>query len=102
MSSLTNLLFSLLLSCFPLTTSENEITGTVVSVLDGNTLEVFADDKERYQIVLLGIDCPEPGQEYGPESAAFVRKKMLGSEVVVKLHGKDRSKNYIGVVLLRD
>ena len=81
---------------------ENQIRGNVVTVFDGNTLEVSAGDNDRYRIVLLGIDCPELGQEYGHEAASLLRKMMLGNEVLVKLHGKDRSKNYIGVVLLKD
>ena len=56
----------------------------------------------RYQIVLRGIDCPELSHKYSQEAASFVKKKMAGGEVVVKLYGKDRSKNYIGVVLLKD
>jgi micrococcal nuclease len=99
---MTKSLYYFLIFLFPLTTSENEMRGTVVAVFDGNSLEVSVDDDERYRIVLLGIDCPELGQEYGEDAASFVQKKMLGSEVLVKLHGKDRSKNYIGVVLLED
>ncbi|MEX2233484.1 MAG: thermonuclease family protein [Cyclobacteriaceae bacterium] len=37
--------------------------------------------------------------EFGPEAKAFLEKYLLRKQVVVKNHGKDRLKNYIGVVL---
>ena len=80
--------------------ADHGMTGKVVGVTDGNSLEVVHDN-ERYRIVLLGIDCPELSQPFGGEAAGFTRKRMLGREVVVRLYGKDRLKNYIGVVLLK-
>lgn len=99
---MTNLFYLSVIVCCALTIPGNEIRGKVAAVIDGNTLEVISDDKERYQVVLLGIDCPELGQPYGEEAASLLRKTLLGQEVIVELYGKDRSKNYIGVVLSKD
>ena len=52
----------LLLLCAPLATAN--FTGPVVSVLDGDTIEVLHNTYPEC-IQLSGIDCPEKGQPYG-------------------------------------
>jgi endonuclease YncB( thermonuclease family) len=51
-----------------------------VTVLDDNTLGMSLSDR------FSGIDCPELSHKYGQEAASFVKEKMAGSEVVVKLY----------------
>ena len=41
-----------------------DFTAPVVSVLDGDTIEVLHNNKAE-RIRLNGIDCPEKGQAYG-------------------------------------
>jgi endonuclease YncB( thermonuclease family) len=41
-----------------------DFTGPVVSVLDGDTIEVLHHQHSE-RIRLSGIDCPEKGQAYG-------------------------------------
>lgn len=79
-----------------------QIEGTVTSVIDGNTLVVTTSDGQQYPIILSGIDCPEPEQNYGMEAKHFMENLIFNKEVVVDIYGKDRLKNYIGVVLLED
>lgn len=83
---------------FPLGASAQGITGIVSSVYDGNTVELQADDRNHYRIILFGIDCPELSQPYGEESKAFVESRLLNRKVEVQFHGKDRHGNYIGVI----
>lgn len=80
----------------------DELRGKVVAVYDGNTLEIASVENETYRLVLLGIDCPELTQEFGQAAKQFVEARMLGQEVVAVLQGKDRAKNYIGVLLSKD
>jgi micrococcal nuclease len=87
---------------FPLLSPAQKISGLVTSVYDGNTLEVRGQDQEFYRVVLLGIDCPELGQRYGSNAKDLLEKFLLNQEVVLNLYGKDRLRNYIGVVLSRD
>lgn len=77
-------------------------TGKVVRVEDGNTLEVSAATGDQYRIVLLGIDCPELSQDFGPQSRDFLKDRTLNEEVVVSFHGKDRMGNRIGIIVLKD
>jgi len=78
----------------------NGLQGKVISVIDGNTLEVTTTDNETMKVILIGIDCPELGQEYGDKAKAFTEKLMLGKDVMVSLQGKDRWGNRLAVVTL--
>ena len=42
----------------------SDFTGSVVSVLDGDTIKVL-NSQHSERIRLSGIDCPEKGQAYG-------------------------------------
>ncbi len=50
-----------LLLCAPLATAD--FSGSVVSVLDGDTIEVLHNQHPE-RIRLSGIDCPEKGQSF--------------------------------------
>ena len=63
----------LLLLCARLATAN--FTGPVVSVLDGDTIEVLHNTKPE-RVRLSGIDCPEKGQAFGN------RAKQAASELV--------------------
>lgn len=84
------------------TQNVSRIEGQVTSIIDGNTLDVRTADGEIYRIVLLGIDCPELKQDYGIEAREFLLKLTINTEVIVHLHGKDRLKNYIGIVVIEE
>lgn len=76
------------------------ISGKVVAVLDGNTLEVFTSENETYKILLYGIDCPELGQEFGERAKMFLEKLVLNKSVNAEIQGKDRWGNRLAVVLI--
>ncbi len=78
----------------------DEITGKVVSVIDGNTVEVIAEDNETYKILLHGIDCPELEQEYGDKARKLLERLALKKNVQVKIQGKDRWGNRLGVLVI--
>jgi endonuclease YncB( thermonuclease family) len=80
--------------------SSTDISGTVTQVHDGNTLEIITPEKEIYVVVLEGIDCPELTQPYGDQSKTYVESIALHKEVSLRIHGKDRLKNYIAVVMV--
>ena len=81
--------------------AENELEGKVVSVLDGNTIEVADKDQQRYKFMLVGIDCPELGQPYGEQAKAFMEKLVLNKIVTISLAGKDRMGNSLAVVKVK-
>src|SRR5260221_1170390 len=80
--------------------AENELSGKVVSVVDGNTIELLSDDNESYMIMLYGIDSPELGQEFGHKAQKFLQKIALDKKVNVKIQGNDRWGNRLGIILI--
>lgn len=94
---LTIILFTII---FYQTYAANEIKGKVVSVIDGNTVQVQSDSQDQYKVVLAGIDCPELEQQYGTEAKKYLEKLVLKQMVTLQLKGKDRFGNYIAVLLL--
>jgi len=78
----------------------NTVKGKVVSVVDGNTLEIVSEDNETYKVVLAGIDSPELEQEFGEAAKEFLVKFINDKAIQVHLQGKDRRGNYVGVVYI--
>lgn len=98
MKSIGFALLGLLLSSMVL--RAEVISGKVVAVIDGNTLEVFTAENETYKILLHGIDCPELGQEFGERAKMFLEKLILNKSVNAEIQGKDRWGNRLAVVLI--
>lgn len=67
-----------------------QLTATVVNVVDGDTLEVVRAGA-RDTVRLLGVDTPEtvhpdrPVECHGPEAAAFTRSRLEGRRVRLEL-----------------
>lgn len=78
----------------------NEVTGKVVKVFDGNTVEVAGDDNQTHKVILVGIDCPELGQNFGESAKNFLERKILQKKVTVKFQGKDRWGNQLALVMI--
>ena len=79
----------------------NTATGKVVSVIDGNTVEVLTEANEVMTIMLADIDSPELSQDFGTEAKEYLEKLVLKKEVIVELRGKDRKGNNLGVLLVK-
>lgn len=76
------------------------VSGKVISVIDGNTLEVVTETNESFRIVLLGIDCPEIGQKFGEEARQHLEGMILAKDITVEFQGKDRWGNYVAIVFV--
>ncbi|MFM9839170.1 MAG: thermonuclease family protein [Cyclobacteriaceae bacterium] len=76
------------------------ISGKVLTVIDGNTLEVTTTENEIYKILLFGIDSPELGQEFGEKAKRYLEKLILDKNVSVEIQGKDRLGNRLGIILI--
>jgi micrococcal nuclease len=82
--------------------AKEEITGRVVSVIDGNTVEMVGEDNETYKIMLQGIDCPELNQDYGDAAKQYLEKMVMGKEVHAQVTGKNRYGVRQAIVLVGD
>ena len=78
-----------------------DFSGQVVSVLDGDTIEVLHNQHPE-RIRLSGIDCPEKGQAYGQKAKHATSALAFGKDVTIQTHGHDKYKRTIGEVILPD
>ena len=78
-----------------------EFNGPVVSVLDGDTIEVLHNQHPE-RIRLSGIDCPEKGQAFGKQAKQATSELLFGKNVRLETHGKDKYGRTLADVLLSD
>jgi len=78
-----------------------DFSGPVVSVLDGDTIEVLHNPHAE-RIRLSGIDCPEKGQAYGQKAKHAVSALVFGKNVRLQTHGTDKYKRILADVVLPD
>lgn len=86
---------------FPLYLLAADFTGLVVSVLDGDTIEVLHNNRAE-RIRLSGIDCPEKGQAYGTRAKQAASALVFGKEVTLQMYGKDKYGRTLANVVLAD
>jgi endonuclease YncB( thermonuclease family) len=77
------------------------LVGKVIKVYDGDTITILVDGKKE-KIRFYGIDAPEKKQSYGIESRDFVRSKIMGREVKVKVVNTDRYGRKIGKIYYKN
>ena len=76
------------------------ITGTVVSVADGDTVTVLDATKTQHKIRLTGIDAPEKAQPFGRRSKSSLSDLVYLKQVSVETDKKDRYGRNLGKVLV--
>jgi micrococcal nuclease len=69
--------------------NHSRFTGSVVGVLDGDTIEVLHNQHPE-RIRLSGIDCPEKGQAYGKRAKQAASELVFGKDVTLQTHGHDK------------
>jgi len=78
-----------------------ELTGPIVGVLDGDTIEVL-NGHHADRIRLSGIDCPEKGQAFGKQAKHVVSSLVFGKQITLQTHGLDKYGRTLADVLLPD
>lgn len=81
--------------------ADNEYSGRVVAVADGDTLTVLHDGT-THRVRLSDIDCPEKSQDFGSAAKKETARLAFGKTVVVSTKGHDRYKRQIAQVTLSD
>jgi endonuclease YncB( thermonuclease family) len=75
------------------------LTGTVVRIVDGDTITVLDASKTQHRVRLAGIDAPELGQSYGKTSRQHLALLVGGKSVTVDWQKRDRYGRIVGKVL---
>jgi len=78
-----------------------DFTGLVVSVIDGDTLEILHNRRPE-RVRPGGINCPGKGQPYGHQAKQATSAMVLGKEVLLQTHGRDRFGRTLADVRLSD
>jgi micrococcal nuclease len=81
--------------------AQDEFTGKVVGVSDGDTIKVLRLGKQ-VRVRLSGIDCPEKRQAFGKRAKRFTSDLVFAKIVTVKVMDIDRYKRIVGEVILED
>lgn len=89
------------LPCQAVPASAIDFSGSVVSILDGDIIEVLHNTRPE-RIRLNGIGCPEKGQDYSQRAKQAASELVFGNEVTRHTFGKDKYGRTIADVLLRD
>ncbi len=79
----------------------SDFTGTVVSVIDGDSIRVMHDGQAE-QVRLNGIDCPEKGQAFGKRAKQVTSSLVFGKDVSVEIRTMDRFGRTVADVTLPD
>lgn len=90
-----------LLSIILFTTAAHadELTGRVVGVLDGDTINVIDKNNHQYRIRFAGIDAPEKSQAFGQVSKKSLSDLVYDKFVTVQYNESDRYGRIIGKVI---
>jgi endonuclease YncB( thermonuclease family) len=91
----------LLVSLFTPLKAAADFSGPVISILDGDTIEVLQNNRAK-RIRLNGIDCPEKGQAYGKKAKQAVADLVFGKKVSLQTYGLDKYGRTIADVHLAD
>jgi endonuclease YncB( thermonuclease family) len=85
-------------SILALHVSAETISGRVVSVADGDTLNVLTDDHQQFKIRLAGIDAPEKAQAFGQVSKRQLSSLCFNQQAEVKVIATDKYHRTVGDV----
>jgi endonuclease YncB( thermonuclease family) len=75
------------------------ITGKVIGVMDGDTIEVLDATKTPHRIRLEGIDAPEKAQPFGNRSKQHLSDLVFGKQFEVQFNKTDKYGRTVGKVL---
>jgi len=74
------------------------LTGKVIGVLDGDTIEVLDSSRHPHRIRLAGIDAPEKAQPFGQGSKQNLSDLVFGKQVEVDEGKADKYGRTVGKV----
>lgn len=95
------MMLALLLSLSTFTVAASSLTGKVIGVLDGDTIEVLDASKVTHRIRLTGIDAPEKAQAFGQRSKEHLSGLVFGRQVEVQGGKADKYGRTLGKVMVQ-
>jgi endonuclease YncB( thermonuclease family) len=75
-----------------------DLSGTVVRIVDGDTLVLLDSERTQHKVRLTEIDAPESNQPFGKRSKQALSDLCAGKPAVIKSSSKDRYDRTLGRV----
>lgn len=97
----TALALLLSLSAFGVAGAGSLVSGKVIGVLDGDTVEVLDPSKITHRIRLTRIDAPEKAQPFGQRSKEHLSDLVFGKQVEVQASKSDKYGRTVGRVMVK-
>ena len=76
------------------------VTGKVIGISDGDTIDVLDSSKTTHRIRLAGIDAPEKAQPFGQRSKEHLSDSVFGKQVEVQGGKIDKYGRTVGKILV--
>ena len=76
------------------------LSGKVVGISDGDTIDVLDSSKTTHRIRLAGIDAPEKAQPFGQRSKEHLSDSVFGKQVDVQGGKIDKYGRTVGKILV--
>lgn len=87
--------------CFTAFTANSEpVSGRIVGITDGDTVQLMTSTRELLKIRLSGIDAPEKSQPFGEKSKQALSSCCFNKDAVVESYKEDRYGRVVGKVLI--
>lgn len=84
----------------PVASTGKEFTGTVVKVVDGDTVHLINQSGTKLKIRLMGIDAPEMKQKGGKASRDYLASLVDGKNAVADCSTKDKYQRWVCKILV--
>jgi len=78
--------------------AEDMVSGRVVGVVDGDTIDILTTDKQNLRIRLWGIDAPEKSQPFGQAAKHQLSRLAYNCTATVEVVDTDRYGRTVGLV----
>jgi micrococcal nuclease len=81
---------------------KTQLHGTIIKVVDGDTMDLLDEQQQTHRIRLYGVDCPENGQDFSVVAKRFVSQMILQKVAQVEVLYLDRYKRHVGKLYIDD
>lgn len=78
------------------------LTGTIVSVSDGDSFKIRLADGSLQRIRLAFVDCPERGQDFYQKARQFSNQLIYNKEVSIRITDTDRYGRWVVWLYIQD
>jgi endonuclease YncB( thermonuclease family) len=92
-------LFLTIAITFSTAANAREMTGRVIAVLDGDTVDVVHPDRTKARLRLGEIDAPEKSQPYGDAAKRVLASLVFGREILFQASSRDRNGRWIARIM---